>query len=89
MKKEMRGGLRDNSATMHKLRKVRDYACTWCGQTFKSNSNGQSTVHGDDRYCSNNHRQKMFLLKSSLQNKSRVTKKDRKRHTFRPEVWRA
>ena len=87
MKKETRGGLRDNSATMHKLRKVREYACTWCGQTFKS---VQTTgAYGDDRYCSDNHRRKMFLLKSSIKNRSRVTKKDRKRHTFRPEVWRA
>jgi len=95
MKKEMRGGLRWNSAALHESHKVRKYICTWCDQGFESNSNVQSVMKrtpndpANPRYCSDDHRIKMFLLKKSLKNKHRVTKKDRKRHTFRPEVWRA
>lgn len=92
-KKETRGRLRWNSATLHETKKVRKYDCSWCGKSFSSKSNGQSTRleregAGTNRYCCSDHRISMFRLKSSLKNKRRVTKKDRKRHTFRPEVWR-
>ena len=89
MKKENRGGLRWNSATLHESHKVRKYTCAWCEQGFKSSITKRTPNDPTNpRYCSDDHRIKMFLLKKSLKNKHRVTKKDRKRHTFRPEVWR-
>ena len=95
--KETRGGMRWNSSTLYQGKKTRKYSCTWCGKKFSSKSGGQSTrleregagIGIANRYCCPDHRQKMFHLKSSLKNKRRVTKKNRKRHTFRPEVWRA
>ena len=60
-KKETRGGLRWNSATLYQSRKPLDHICTWCNDSFTSTGNKEK----------------------------RMTKRMRKRHTFRPEVWRA
>jgi len=84
-KKETRGGLRWNSATLHQARKPLDHICAWCNDSFTSTGNKEK----GDRYCSDHHRINMFNLKQAIDNKKRVTKRMRKRHTFRPEVWRA
>ena len=84
--KETRGGLRWNSSTIHKSMKKKDYSCHWCGESFTSTITKYSSK---ERYCGQHHRNRMFLLRKSIAEKSRVTKKDRKRNSFRPEVWRA
>ena len=62
----------------------KSYVCNWCDKPFTSNANNMK----GERYCSTAHRTYMFKLKQSIDNKRRVTKKERKRHTFRPETWR-
>jgi hypothetical protein len=83
--KETRGGVRWNSSTLHQSHKPIARTCTWCGKPFTSANNKEK----GDRYCSVGHRTAMHKLKTSILNKRRVTKKTRKRHSFRPEVWRA
>ena len=82
--KSGRGGLRPNSSILHKSHKQKSYVCNWCDKPFTSNANNMK----GERYCSTAHRTYMFKLKQSIDNKRRVTKKERKRHTFRPETWR-
>jgi len=85
-KKETRGGMRWNSKNLYKSLKKKNYTCHWCGDSFASTITKHSRK---ERYCKSHHRIRMFLLRKSIDEKTRVTKKDRKRNSFRPEVWRA
>jgi len=70
------GGLRDNSADMHKHRVLRDFKCDWCEKPFKAH-------HPQSRFCCTSHRVQAWKANQTPSPK-RLTALDRKGKMFRP-----
>jgi len=73
------GGLRENSAEIHKHRVLRDFKCEWCGEPFKAH-------HPLSRFCSASHRLKAFRSQQPVKipKPKRLTELMRKGKMFRP-----
>jgi len=73
------GGLRENSAEIHKHRVLRDFKCEWCGEPFKAH-------HPLSRFCSASHRLKAFRSQQAVKipKPKRLTELMRKGKMFRP-----
>jgi hypothetical protein len=73
------GGLRENSAEIHKHRVLRDFKCEWCGEPFKA-------YHPLSRFCSAGHRVKAFRSQQPVKipKPKRLTPLMRKGKMFRP-----
>ena len=77
--KETRGGMRDNSSTMHQHKVEREFTCLWCGVKFKST---QSSA----KYCSQAHRSKAFRAVNRIGKPKRITQLRRRGKGFRPPI---
>ena len=77
--KETRGGMRDNSSTMHQQKVEREFTCVWCGVKFKST---QSSA----KYCGQAHRSKAFRAVRRIDKPKRITQLRRRGKGFRPPI---
>ena len=70
------GGLRDNSAEIHKHKVLREFKCDWCKKLFMAH-------HPQSRFCCANHRVQAWQAKQVPKSK-RLTALVRKGKMFRP-----
>ena len=77
--KETRGGMRENSSTMHLHKKEREFTCLWCGVKFKS-------TQASAKYCSQAHRSKAFRAVNRIGKPKRITQLRRRGKGFRPPI---
>lgn len=77
--KETRGGMRDNSSTMHLQKKEREFRCHWCDKKFKST---QAVV----KYCCQAHRSKAFRASNRFKKPKRLSQLRRRGKGFRPPL---
>jgi hypothetical protein len=71
-----RGGLRPNSATIHRYKKLRKCRCRLCGHLFE-------TIQSNARFCSANHRLKFFRIIKAIKNPKKLSVQDRRGNNFR------
>ena len=77
--KETRGGMRDNSSTMHQHKVEREFTCVWCGVKFMST---QSSA----KYCCQAHRSKAFRAVRRIDKPKRISQLRRRGKGFRPPI---
>jgi hypothetical protein len=72
-----RGGLRENSSTLHLAKKIRKFKCIWCGVSY-------SSIQAQSKFCCHEHKLKDYRARKSFKNKKRVSELARKGKNFRP-----
>ncbi len=74
---ETRGGLRENSSTLHLAKKIRKFKCAWCGVSY-------SSIQAQSKFCCHEHKLKDYRARKAFKNKKRVSELARKGKNFRP-----
>ena len=74
---ETRGGLRENSSTLHLAKKIRKFKCAWCGVSY-------SSIQAQSKFCCHEHKLKDYRARKALKKKKRLTDLVRKGKNFRP-----
>lgn len=77
---ETRGGLRENSSTLHKAKKIRKFKCAWCKKPFES-------IQAQAKFCCANHKMRHLRLVQALKRSKRLTPLARKGRHFKPHLF--
>ena len=77
---ETRGGLRENSSTLHKAKKIRKFKCAWCKKPFES-------IQAQAKFCCANHKMRHLRLVQALKKSKRLTPLARKGRHFKPHLF--
>ena len=77
---ETRGGLRENSSTLHKAKKIRKFKCAWCKKPFES-------IQAQAKFCCANHKMRHLRLVQALKKSRRLTPLARKGRHFKPHLF--
>ena len=72
-----RGGLRENSSTLHLAKKIRKFKCVWCGVSY-------SSIQAQSKFCCHEHKLKDYRARKSFKKKKRISELARKGKNFRP-----